>query len=65
MPEPLSDLEVQDVLHRMVFDLQSLSGETTDGDFALKTARAALLCLMSALITLTEKPPMPSPPEQH
>lgn len=60
MPEPLSDLEVQDVLHRMVFDLQAMRGETVDGDFALKTGRAALLCLMGALIALTEKPPPPS-----
>lgn len=59
---PLSDLEVQDILHRAAFDLQGLRGETVRGHTALKTAHAALISLLAALIQATEKPPPPSPP---
>lgn len=63
---PLSDLEVQDELHRMAFDLQFMRGETVRGDTALKAAHGALLLLMAALIKANEPDyvaPPPSPPE--
>lgn len=64
---PLSDFEVQDVLHRMAFDLQSMTGETVRGDTALKTANRVLLGLTGALIKANEPSsdePPPLRPEQ-
>jgi hypothetical protein len=62
---PLTDLEVQDELHRVVFILQDLTGATTVGDTALKTARAACLTLLASVIVANEKPQPPSPDEQR
>ena len=39
---PLDDFETADLLHRMVWDLAQVRGETTRGDTALKASRAAL-----------------------
>jgi hypothetical protein len=57
--EPLSDWEVQDVLHRMAFDLQSLKGQTTRGDTALRAANRSLMLFIAALIAANdpERPP--------
>jgi hypothetical protein len=52
--ETLSDDEVADLLHRMVFQLSQLSGQTTRGDTALKASRAALLLYLAALIKASE-----------
>lgn len=59
---PLSDVEVQDRLHAMAFELEALSGETTPGDTALKAAHRALMLFLAALIAANEKPPPPSQP---
>lgn len=59
--EPLSDWEVQDVLHRMAFDLQSLKGQTRRGETALRAANRALMLFIAALIAANdpERPPAP------
>lgn len=63
MPEPLSDDEVADALHRMAFELQHQTGATTKGDTALKASRAALMMFLAALVRPTEpepeRPPQP------
>lgn len=62
--DSLSDEEVQDVLHRMSFELGEKKGATVAGDTALKTAKAALLKLLAGLIRLNDNglgpPPTPS-----
>lgn len=58
--EPLSDLEVQDRLHRMAFELEHLKGQTTPGETALRAAHRALMLFLAALIAVGEKPPPPS-----
>lgn len=60
--EPLFDIEIQDVLHRMAFELEPLTGQTTRGDTALKTAHRALISLMAALILANEPKQLPSQP---
>lgn len=55
MSESLSDDEVADFLHRIVFDLDGMTGKTTAGDTALKTSRAALLVILAGLISLNER----------
>ncbi len=59
---PLSDWEVQDVLYRMVFELQSLTGQTTRGDTALKASHRVLLNFVAALIAANETTERPLPP---
>jgi hypothetical protein len=46
----LTDDEVADRLHRMAFELEQLSGQSTKGDTALKASRAALLLYLMALV---------------
>jgi len=53
---PLSDMEVQDVLHRMAFELEPLTGQTTRGDTALKASHRCLMLFMAALIAANETP---------
>jgi hypothetical protein len=62
MPEPLSDDEVADLLHRMAFDLQGVTGATTRGDTAIQASRAALLMFLAALIRAQLPEPSPPPP---
>jgi hypothetical protein len=62
MPEPLSDDDVADMLHRIVFDLTNVAGATTRGDTALQASRAAVLMFLAALIQsqqheLSQQPP--------
>jgi hypothetical protein len=52
--EILTDNDVADLLHRMVFQLSQLSGQTTRGDTALKASRGALLLYLAALIKASE-----------
>lgn len=59
--EPLNDWEVQDVLHRMSFELQSLKGQTTRGETALRASHKVLLNFTAALILANEPKPPPSP----
>lgn len=61
MPEPLSDDEVADLLHRIVFDLQAVTGATTRGDTAIQAARAALLMFLAALIQSQQREPSQPP----
>ena len=64
MPEPLSDDDVADLLHRIVFDLQDVTGATTRGDTAIKASRAAVLMFLAALIRAQQPEPLPpQPPE--
>jgi hypothetical protein len=60
--ETLSDDEIADLLHRMVFQLSALTGATTRGDAALKASRGALLIYLAALIKASETAPL-SPPD--
>lgn len=57
----LSDDEVADLLHRMVFDLAAVRGMTIRGDTALKTSRAAVLLYLAALIHSSERETSPLP----
>lgn len=50
----LDDDEVQDVLHRMAFDLVGLRGNTVRGDTAIKAARVVLINLVAALALANE-----------
>ena len=54
---PLDDFEAADLLHRMVWDLSQVPGETTRGDTALKASRAALLLYLAALVSEPEPSP--------
>jgi hypothetical protein len=57
---PLDDFEAADLLHRMVWDLAQVRGETTRGDTALKASRAALLLYLAALVSEPQHEPEPS-----
>ncbi|GHC79390.1 hypothetical protein GCM10010136_31890 [Limoniibacter endophyticus] len=59
----LDDHEVADRLHRMAFELEGLRGQTTRGDTALKTSKAALLLTMAGLIHASEQ--HSSPPQSR
>lgn len=50
----LDDYEVQDILHRMAFDLVGLRGNTARGDTAIKAARVLLINLVAALALANE-----------
>lgn len=52
---------MQDVLHRMAFDLQSLKGQTTRGETALRAANRALMLFIAALIAAND-PERPTSP---
>jgi hypothetical protein len=52
---PLDDDAAADLLHRMVFDLSGVRGETTRGETALTASRAALLLYLAALIVAIEE----------
>jgi hypothetical protein len=51
----LPDDEIADLIHRMVFELSAVSGQTLRGDTALQASRAALLIYLSALIQAAER----------
>lgn len=55
--KPLTDEEVQDLLHRLAFELIGVSGETARGDTAIKAARVTLINLVAALILANEGGP--------
>lgn len=46
----LSDLEVEDLLHKLVFELEGKEGQTAVGDAALQACRLILLNMLAALI---------------
>lgn len=50
----LDDDAAADLLHRMIFDLSQVRGETVRGDTALTCSRAALLLYLAALIKAGE-----------
>lgn len=60
--KPLSDDEVCDLLHRLAFELEQRSAETTRGQTALTAARAALLTYLQAMIWAMGSAPSLRPP---
>ena len=57
MSEPLDDMEVQDELHRIAFDLETKRGLTVRGDTALRTVKAAVMMILTGLVVATENEP--------
>jgi hypothetical protein len=51
----LDDDAAADLLHRMIFDLSQVRGETVRGDTALTCSRAALMLYLAALIRASER----------
>ena len=46
----LSDVEVEDLLHKLVFELEGKEGQTAVGDAALQACRLILVNMLAAII---------------
>jgi hypothetical protein len=53
-PQKLDDDAVQDLLHRLVFELEGKEGLTHVGDSALRACRVVLVNMLAAVIVSNE-----------